>query len=124
MPEHKISNWWRGGAAVAATVIISLQVSIMTQQPQPQDMQLLGNKASYQQQDAWLFQIAIHDDVQWLDITKLLAKLNAQLIEGPSSVGIIRIAVPKKQQEWTGAEQVKNWLKAQAVIDHAAIEQE
>lgn len=115
-------RWWRPGVAAAAAVIMALQVMIVTQQPEPYDATLLGNPVQQAEQSGWLLQIQFDPGYSWEAISTTIHSMQGRIVDGPSSLGIVRVQVPKDQAQFPTKAQLLAWLEQQTGITHAAIE--
>jgi hypothetical protein len=118
-------NWWKPGLAIAASVIMTLQISILAQRPSTDsDIQLLsqGIVISSLEGPHWRMQIEFHDNSSWQEISNLIYRVHGTIIEGPSSIGLLRIAVPENNSEYNSPEALLSWLRQQPQVIHAAIE--
>jgi hypothetical protein len=119
-------SWWRPGMAAAATLLIALQVGLLVKDNDAADIRLLSGGPVTTEQ-AWVLQLEFSDKSTWLDITQLLSRLDARLIDGPSTLGIVRIAVPKavlsdSGQTYSSVTDVIRWLQQQEGIVHVAVD--
>lgn len=115
-------RWWKPGIAAAAAVIIALQVTIVSKQPEPYDAELLGSKPTQVMENQWVVQVRFADDNAWADLMNVVQALNGSIIDGPSSIGLLRIAVPRDASQFPTEDQLLTWLNQQNGVTHAAIE--
>ncbi|MBV1789668.1 hypothetical protein KQ940_16560 [Marinobacterium sp. D7] len=103
--------------AAAAVLIIALQAGLLLKPPTDTTPQLLGTKPGIEQlEGAQLYRLVIAPDATWSEVEALLLGLNAQLVEGPSAMGVVTIAVkPPEAQAATVLEQ----LNEHPAIEHA-----
>lgn len=119
------SGWWKRGLAVAATLIVALQVGILAQRPDTRiDTRLLGQGGvtSPIEGTHWRLQIEFREDSNWREISKLIYRLRGTIIEGPSGIGLLHVAIPKNNGEYQSVEPLLSWLRQQPQVIHAAIE--
>jgi len=117
--------WWKPGLAAAATVIIALQVGILVRNPADHtDTRLLGQRSVEQEDSAWLVQVEFADVSEWRALADLLAGIDARLVDGPSALGIVRLAVDRENERFASAAELVNWLQQQPLVVHAALEGE
>jgi len=118
------NNRWRSFAAVAAMLIVALQVGILIQRPaeDPNIRLLSGHGLSehplQQLGDYHLLQIRFIDTADVAVVNELLQRYEAEIISGPSALGLYQIAVPKRFI----VSDVLAWLEHQPAVDHVALE--
>lgn len=124
-PEQRTDpGWWKPGLAAAATVIIALQVGIFTNILDPEnDARLLSQGQPFLQEPHWIIQVEFSEQSTWGQLATLLDKVEGRVIDGPSSIGLIRIAVPESNLQFSSKDQVVNWLQQQPSVTHAALEE-
>jgi anti-sigma-K factor RskA len=122
-------DWWRPSLAAAAAVILALQLTIIYRDSLPPsgatiDWQTLGADRSTQQQTisgGYRVQIRFVGTATWETIQDVLQSLNARLIDGPSTLGIVQIYVPDNNKLFSGDKELLQVLQQKSVIQHAAI---
>ncbi|GGB97103.1 hypothetical protein GCM10011352_24060 [Marinobacterium zhoushanense] len=108
---------WNRFLAAAAVLIIALQVGLLLKTPTDTTPQLLGTKPGTEQlQDAQLYRLVIAPDARWSEVEALLLELNAQLVDGPSAVGVVSVAIKAPADQ---AETVLEQLNSHPAIEHA-----
>lgn len=122
-PEFSANRWWRPGLAVAASLVVALQLAILVQPQETDNTQLLSQGTSQPLADHWLLQLEFREETSWQALSQLLLELDARLVDGPSSIGLVRIAVPAGER-FDSAEQLLQYLAAQRAVAHAALEGE
>lgn len=115
-------RWWKPGIAAAAAVIMALQVMIVVKQPEPYDAELLGSQPATVIENQWVVQVRFDEDHAWSDLMTVVQELNGSIIDGPSSIGLLRIQVLRDRSQFPTEEQLLDWLNAQNGVTHAAIE--
>jgi hypothetical protein len=119
------SGWWRRGLAVAATLIVALQVGILAQRSDTRiDTRLLGQGAvtSPLEGTHWRLQIEFREESGWREISDLIYRLRGTIIDGPSAIGLLHVAIPKNNGEFASSEALLSWLRQQPQVVHAAVE--
>ncbi len=119
------SGWWKRGLAVAATLILALQIGILVERPDTRvDTRLLGQGAATSplQGTHWRLQIEFHKESDWREISDLIYRLRGTIIDGPSAIGLLHVAIPKNNREYASSETLLSWLRQQPQVIHAAIE--
>jgi hypothetical protein len=127
------SNSWFKPVAIAATFILSVQVGLYslnnTQDgiENRSDIQLLSGTPVVVSAHQTLLQLSLSDDATWQQISQLLNSLNADLVQGPSAIGLIHIRFSVDQVNLNGqaaasSQDVIDWLQAQAIVEHVALE--
>jgi hypothetical protein len=122
-------DWWRPSLAAAAAVILALQLTIIYRDSLPSasstlDWQTLNANNARQQQTmsaGYRVQIRFVDKANWETIQDVLLSLNARLIDGPSTLGIVQIYVPENSKIFSSDKDLLQLLQQKAVIQHAAI---
>jgi len=122
-PAAAASRWWRPGLAVAASLAAALQVAILVQPEETDPMQLLGQGSARSRVNHWLVQLEFREETSWQALSELLLELDARLVDGPSSIGLVRIAVPTGDR-FDSPDQLLQHLEAQSAVVHAALENE
>lgn len=122
-------NWFKP-LAIAAMLVITVQVGLLTQKSTEQSassMQLLSGTPVHVADHQYLLQIEIAPEASWQQLQSLLRNLNADLVQGPSAIGLVHIRLSLDQLELDGqapqsAEAVVSWLQSQSIIEHVALE--
>lgn len=118
-------NWWKPGIAAAAMVMLALQVGLWVQQPAvDNDSRLLSQDLQNLQDNYWLVQVEFKEDSQWQAVAELIGSIDGRVVDGPSSIGLLRIALPIDNKRFESAQQLLAWLQQQPQISHVAIEGE
>ncbi len=130
--KHEVpssGNPWIKPVAIAATFIVALQIGLfsLNSSEENQQMQLLSGSPVYLDDTQIILQLTLAPDAQWQAISELLRMLNANLIMGPSAIGLVHISLSLAQTKLDGqspqsAEQVVEWLQSNSLIEHAALE--
>jgi len=116
-------DWWKSGMAVAAALIVALQVGIYAQDHQiKRKTELLNQSAPVLQQPHWILQASFSPKASWQEIYAILNAVGARTVDGPSALGLMRLAVPKEHKQFASAEEVVSWMQQQAIIEHVAVE--
>lgn len=119
--RHKRS-WWQPGLAAAAAVVAVLQVAILLQPEPTPSVQLLSQGSGQVLADHWLIQVEFSDDSRWSELAGLMTSIDARVVDGPSSVGIVRLAVPKFSVSYANLSELLQYLQDQPSIVHVAVE--
>jgi len=108
---------WNRFLAAAAVLIIALQVGLLLKTPTDTTPRLLGTEPGTGQfENAQIYRLVIAPDAAWSEVLALLQDLNAQLVDGPSALGVVTIAVkPPAEREAAVLEQLSN----HPAIEHA-----
>lgn len=118
-------DWWKKGIAAAAMLVIALQVGILAKDPATEvsnNTRLLSEGVAGLEQPHWLLQVEFKTEAPWQQITAVISRIDGRIVDGPTGLGLMRIAVPKAQSEFTEADQLLVWLRQQSVITHVALE--
>ena len=116
-------NWFRPAVAVAAVLVVALQINILNQPQTDSSYELLSGDAAWMKSPHWIVQLEFKERASWQQMQDLLSRSGAQIVEGPSAVGIVRVAVPRNSDQFTDEQALVNWLREQSVVAHAAAEQ-
>lgn len=109
-------SWFKPFIASAAVLVIALQLHLNFNTQQDAASRLLSAPSVILAEPHWRFQLEIANQASWEEVSALMNTLNASIIEGPSSLGIISIAVPQKNSAYTRPEDLEAWLEKQALI--------
>lgn len=115
-------RWWKPGIAAAAAVIMALQVMIVSKQPEPYDADLLGSQPSQVMPNQSVVQLRFADDRDWSELMILLRELDGRIIDGPSSIGLLRIQLNRDHSRFASEAELLDWLQQQTGVTHVAIE--
>lgn len=85
---------WRIAVAASVLMIFGLQMAILLRQDMGSRYQPLSGTAAIPE-DAWRVQVRFADSAAVSDINALLLRFDARLIDGPSSLGIYELALPR-----------------------------
>lgn len=126
-PETESSNVipikrgkWLPKLAVAASLIVAVQVGILYQQgqddtaiqPLSEDITALEN--------SWVVQVKFDTQADWQEILGILDASSARILDGPSPTGLVRLRVDRLSSSYKSVEELITWLQAQPSIVHAA----
>ena len=124
----KTTSWFKP-VAIAATFILSVQVGLysLNNAKDSSDIQLLSGTPVIVTDNQSLLQLSLSDEASWQQISQLLNSLNADLVQGPSAIGLIHIRFSVDQvsldgQAATSAQEVIDWLQTQSIVEHVALE--
>ena len=114
-------DWWRPGLAVAAALVLALQVGILTRPAQTDsDWRMLSGGQEQVLSGGYRVQLRFVEHAQWQQIRALLLELDAVLVDGPSALGVVQVHVPADQR-FADGQALLRWLQQQAVVQHAAL---
>lgn len=117
------SSYWKPAFAAAATVVMALQIGILMREPDSaSDMRLLSQQSTVQSQSQWVIQLELREDADWQAVSATLIASGGQLVEGPSALGLVRLAVPQQGSPFASADELILWLQQQTVVAHVALE--
>lgn len=125
-------DWWRPTLAGAAAIILALQVTIISRDDLSSDSNInwttLGANQTLNSTgsqtvitSAHRVQVRFVEKASWKDIQGLLVSLNARLIDGPSTLGVVHMYVPEKGVLFSNDKELLRLLQQNPVIQHAAI---
>lgn len=115
-------RWWKPGLAAAAAIIMALQVMIVTRQPEPYDGQLLGAGSTQVVGHYRVLQVQFDDTTRWDELMAVVQAMHGTIVDGPGSIGLLRIQVPEQDARFATREQLLDWLQQQPGVTHAAFE--
>ncbi|MFV1871816.1 MAG: hypothetical protein ACMZ64_00620 [Oleiphilus sp.] len=117
---------WAASLGVAAMIVVAMQLTFVFQPTLEEtiDPELLSSLPSTLTEPHWVIQVAFEPSAKWSDISKTLESVNADIIRGPSNLGLIRAAIPKSNERFEEAQAVLGWLKTQTSIAHVALEED
>ena len=115
-------DWWKPGLAVAALLMLSLQLTIVLRPVAPiEDWQLQSSGPAQQVLNGgYRVQLRFVEHAQWLQIRNLLLEVDARLIDGPTTLGMVQVFVPANPR-FADGRAVLQWLQQQALVQHAAL---
>lgn len=115
---------WAASLGVAAMLVIALQLTFVFQPTQENaiDAELLSSMPETITEPHWLLQLAFEPTATWSDITATLEHVNGVIIDGPSSIGLIRAAIPRENARFEESQALLGWLKTQPAVVHVALE--
>lgn len=114
-------RWYQPLMAAAAMLVIALQLTLLFRSD-PEPVELLGSHPSLAVEDAWVVQLRFQEDADWIAVMTLLTEMDARLVDGPSSLGLVRVAVAREGGAFGDADSALNWLRGQSIVEHAALE--
>nr|WP_298145069.1 hypothetical protein [uncultured Pseudomonas sp.] len=115
-------DWWKPGLAVAAALVVALQIGILAR-PAGTDSDWRLQSGGAQQQllsGGYRLQLRLVDSAQWQQIRELLLEVDALLIDGPSALGVVQVYVPADPR-FSDGKALLLWLQQQPVVQHAAL---
>lgn len=120
--QDKSANWRRFGigAATAATILFSVQLGMMMNKPDPAIEVMSGSMSTQALEHHWQLQIAFKADTTAEQIQTLLYEINARIIDGPSAVGLYRVAIPESPQ-FADQQALKLWLTQQSSVEQVSV---
>lgn len=115
-------DWWKPGLAVAAALVLALQLGILLRPADNAgDWRLQGGGATQQQiAGGYRLQLRFVDHAQWQQVRGLLLEMDAVLIDGPSALGVVQVYVPADAR-FADDQALLRWLQQQPVVQHAAL---
>lgn len=115
-------NKWIPRLAVAASLAIAVQLGMFYQHSLDKStIQMLSEQQS-DFENSWLLQIEFDTEVSWQTVIQLMDHVGARIVDGPSPVGLVRVAIDKSQPEFQSKEELIIWLRTQPGIVHVADE--
>lgn len=114
----KQDNWWKPAFAVAATLIISLQIGIVSNTGKDPATELLSGNDTVMMSEQVIIQVQFKADAQWQDINNLVNAIDGQIISGPSAIGLCKIAIDKTVY----SQSVMDQLQSSAIVEESAVE--
>ncbi|UTA48948.1 hypothetical protein L1F30_05225 [Simiduia sp. 21SJ11W-1] len=117
-------QWWRPAMASAAALVLCVQFIILARPAPAPDFTLLAAGQAGALSNGWLIQLELDANLRWEDLAATLTQHHARIVDGPSSIGILRIFIAKAQPGYTDRSQVESALGEMPGVVHAAIEAE
>lgn len=119
-------NWWKPSLAAAAAAVIAVQSGLLLQRNEDPmaTSRLLSDSPVVASENYWLVQVLFADDSQWQTLVTLIDKADATVVDGPSSLGLVRIAVDKDNALFSNSAELLDWLEQQSQVVHVALEEE
>jgi len=114
----KQDNWWKPAFAVAATLIISLQIGIVTNIDQDTTTELLSGDDTALMAEQVVIQVQFSPEATWQEINTLVNAIDGQIIAGPSAIGLCKIAIDKN----SNAQAIEQQLANSSIVIESAIE--
>ncbi len=116
---------WAASLGVAAMLVIALQLTFVFQPTQDGAMntELLSSMPAAISEPHWLLQVAFEPTANWSQITATLEAVNGVIIDGPSSIGLVRVAIPTDNSSYTESQALLEWLNSQPSVVHVALEE-
>ncbi len=114
---------WRPALAAAALLVITLQSALLLRGPAPQEaawQPLSGQMNSKPMAGGYRVQLRLVDSARWQQVRELLQQLNAEVVEGPSAMGVLQVQVPANARFQDGRALLQ-WLQQQPEVQHAAL---
>lgn len=115
---------WAASLGVAAMIVIALQLTFVFQPAQDDliDSELLNDLPTAVTEPHWLLQLAFEPSSSWGDIIKTLEHVNGVIINGPSNLGLIHVAISKESARFQEVQALLGWLNTQISVTHVALE--
>ncbi len=115
-------DWWKPGLAVAAALVVALQIGILARPDgTDSDWRLQSGGAAQQLlSGGYRVQLRFVEHAQWLQIRELLLEVDGLLIDGPSALGLVQVHVPADPR-FADGKALLLWLQQQPVVQHAAL---
>lgn len=105
--------WWQAAIAAGVLLVAGLQVSILNR-----DAEIHRPLGETPLADQWRLTLRFQSSVSLADVESLLNRYDAQLVSGPSALGLYTVAVPRSGQP---VDKLLERLRAEAVIVEAAV---
>jgi hypothetical protein len=115
-------DWWKPGLAVAAALVVALQVGILARPAAiDSDWRLQSGGAPQQlQSGGYRLQLRFVEHAQWQQIRGLLLEIDGLLIDGPSALGLVQVHVPTDPR-FADGKALLLWMQQQPVVQHVAL---
>lgn len=119
LPQASNSHWYKM-AGMAAVLVICVQFGLLWKHViQPADVELLGGGQTTQVEtvsEGIYFQVQFDAAADWQEINALLGSMQAEIVQGPSALGLVMIRLPASAEN--SEESLLELLMAQTVIQH------
>lgn len=115
-------DWWKPGLAVAAALVLALQIGILLRPAGTDSDWRLQSGGTAQQllSGGYRVQLRFVEHAQWQQIRGLLLEVDGLLIDGPSALGLVQVHVPTDPR-FADGKALLLWLQQQPVVQHAAL---
>lgn len=111
---------WLPKLAVAASLIVAVQVGILYQQSQEDAAIQPLSEGITAPENSWVVQVKFDTQADWQEIVALLDASGARILDGPSPTGLVLLGIDKLSSSHKSVEELITWLQAQPSIVHAA----
>lgn len=113
-------DWWKPGLAVAAALVLALQLNILLRPVEPaQEWEPLAGEQR-PMPGAYRVQLRFAEQARWTQIQQVLQDVDAQIVSGPSTLGLIQVQVPPGTR-FANGQALLDWLRQQPQVQHAAL---
>lgn len=114
-------DWWRPGLAVAAALVVALQIGILARPDSTDsDWRLQSGDTVQQVSGGYRLQIRFVEHAQWQQIRTLLLEVDGLLVDGPSALGVMQIYVPANKH-FSDGKALLLYLQSKSVVQHVAL---
>lgn len=115
-------QWWRPALAAAAGLVLCLQIVILARPAPEPGITLLSAGQPAVMGQGWLVQLELDDQLRWGELAAGLSDLNARLVDGPGSAGLVRVFVAQAGNDFADAAAVEAALAKLPGVLHVAVE--
>lgn len=119
-----VRQWWRPALAAAAGLVLCLQVVILARPAPDPGITLLSAGQPAIVGQGWLVQLELDDQLRWGALAGGLSALNARLVDGPGSAGLVRVFVARAGNDFADRAAVEAALARLPGVVHVAVEAE
>lgn len=116
-PARQTIWQWRAALAAGVVAVASFQMLILWRQGHEGVHRPLSAAVAFP--EAWRFQVRFVETATARDINALLLRMDAQIVSGPSALGIYEIAIPRR--EGAEADGLLNLLRHEPLIEQATL---
>lgn len=116
--------WYQPLIIAGLILVIALQLALLLRSPPqaPPAYPPCADLIPAQVEDAWLVQLTLEEGASWIAVLTLLTEIDAQLVAGPSPLGVVRIAIARTGGPYTRAIDALEWLRWQPIVARARLE--
>lgn len=117
---------WVASLGVAAMLVIALQLTFVFQPTQDDaiDPELLDSIPAAVTAPHWLLKFTFEPNAKWSEVSRTLSSVKGVIIDGPSSKGLVRVAIAKESDDVSEARALLKRLNAQPSVVSVFLEGE
>lgn len=118
--EKPRRDWWKPGLAVAAALVLALQLNILLRPAQPTQWWEPQGREQLPVLGGYRVQLRFAEQARWTQIQQLLQEVDGVIVDGPSALGLIQVQIPPNSR-FANAQALLDWLRQQPQVQHVAL---